>query len=267
MPRALVNSLGIALLTTLLALGLGALAAYALARLPVPGRGVILLAIIAATAFPQIATVSPLYLLMRALGLRDTWLALVLANGSFALPLVIWLLAGFIREIPAALEEAAAVDGADRLAILRWVVLPLVAPGMASAALLAFLFSWNEFLFAYTLHRHRGEPHGAGRAGALPRRLRGALGRHRGRLDAGEPAAHPDRGGLPALPGPRPPGRRPARIAPLPEGERLYGSVTSPGVTVAPGSTRNTSGEIFTFSERLPPPRMIQGRGISPSST
>ena len=151
MPRALVNSLGIALLSTLLAVGLGALAAYALARLPVRGRGAILLGMIAATAFPQIATVSPLYLMMRTLGLRDTWVALVLANASFALPLVIWLLAGFIREIPRALEEAAAVDGAGRLATLRWVVLPLVAPGMASAALLAFLFSWNEFLFAYQL--------------------------------------------------------------------------------------------------------------------
>jgi multiple sugar transport system permease protein len=150
MPRALLNSLGIALSSTLLAVGLGAIAGYALARLPVPGRGVILLGMIAATAFPQIATVSPLYLLMRALGLRDTWLALILANASFALPLVIWLLAGFIREIPRALEEAAAVDGAGRLAALRFVVLPLVAPGVASAALLAFLFSWNEFLFAYT---------------------------------------------------------------------------------------------------------------------
>jgi multiple sugar transport system permease protein len=150
MPRALLNSLGIALLSTALAVGLGALAAYALARLPVPGRRVILLGMIAATAFPQIATVSPLYLLLRALGLRDTWLALVLADASFTLPLVIWLLAGFIREIPRALEEAAAVDGADRLAVLRWVVVPLVAPGMASAGLLAFLFSWNEFLFAYS---------------------------------------------------------------------------------------------------------------------
>jgi multiple sugar transport system permease protein len=150
MPRALLNSLGVGLLSTALAVGLGTLAAYALARLPVPGRRVILLGMIAATAFPQIATVSPLYLLLRALGLRDTWLALVLADASFTLPLVIWLLAGFIREIPRALEEAAAVDGADRLAILRWVVLPLVAPGMASAGLLAFLFSWNEFLFAYS---------------------------------------------------------------------------------------------------------------------
>jgi multiple sugar transport system permease protein len=94
--------------------------------------------------------VSPLYLLMRALGLRDTWTALVLANTSFALPLLIWLLAGFIREIPVELEEAAFLDGAGRLGALRRVVLPIVAPGVASAALLTFLASWNEFLFAYT---------------------------------------------------------------------------------------------------------------------
>jgi multiple sugar transport system permease protein len=161
MPRALLNSLGIALSSTLLAVVLGALAGYALARLPVPGRGVILLGMIAATAFPQIATVSPLYLLMRALSLRDTWLALILANASFALPLVIWLLAGFIREIPRALEEAASVDGAGRLASLRFVVLPLVAPGMASAALLASLFSWNEFLSPTASSLPPGEPHGA----------------------------------------------------------------------------------------------------------
>ncbi len=150
MLRALVNSLGVGLLTTVLALILGLAAAYGFARFPVPGKGPLLLAIVAGTAFPQIATVSPLYLLMRALGLRDTWLGLILANTSFALPLVVWLLAGFIRDLPVALEEAAAVDGAGRLQAFRWVVLPLVAPGLASAALLTFLFSWNEFLFAYT---------------------------------------------------------------------------------------------------------------------
>jgi trehalose/maltose transport system permease protein len=149
-PRALANSLAVACLTTLAAVGLGLSGAYALARLPVPGKGFILLGIIAGTAFPQIAIVSPLYLVMRALGLRDTWGALILANTSFALPLVMWLLTGFIREIPEELEEAASLDGAGRLATLRWVVLPLVAPGLASAGLLTFLFSWNEFLFAYT---------------------------------------------------------------------------------------------------------------------
>jgi multiple sugar transport system permease protein len=149
-PRSLVNSLGVALITTVVALALGVLAAYALARLPVPGKNLILLGIVAGSAFPQIATVSPLYLLMRALGLRDTWTGLVLANVSFALPLVIWLLAGFIAEIPEDLEQAASIDGASRVEVLRHVLLPLVAPGMASAALLTFLFSWNEFLFAYT---------------------------------------------------------------------------------------------------------------------
>jgi multiple sugar transport system permease protein len=148
LPAALGNSLAIGLLTTLVAVVLGLPAAYALARLPVPGKPAILLAIVASTAFPQIATVGPLYLLLRALGLRDTWTGLVLADTSFALPLVVWLLAGFIREIPIQVEEAARVDGAGRVGVLRWVVLPLVAPGVASVALLAFLFAWNEFLFA-----------------------------------------------------------------------------------------------------------------------
>ena len=150
LPRALLNSLGIATVTTVLALALGLPAAYALARLPVAGRRALLLGIVACTAFPQIATVSPLYLLLRTLGLRDTWTALVLANTSFALPLLIWLLAGFIREIPIELEEAAFLDGAGRPTVLRLVILPLIAPGVASAALLTFLAAWNEFLFAYT---------------------------------------------------------------------------------------------------------------------
>ena len=150
MPQALGNSLGVATLTTLLALVIGLPGAYAVARLPLPGKRLLLLAIVASTAFPQIATVSPLYLLMRALDLRDTWAGLVLVHTSFALPLTIWLLAGFIREVPIEAEEAAAVDGAGLLGIFRWVVIPLLAPGLASTALLAFLFSWNEFLFAYT---------------------------------------------------------------------------------------------------------------------
>ena len=150
LPRALLNSLGVAAATTALVLALALPAAYALARLPIAGRRTLLLAIVGSTAFPQIATVSPLYLLLRAAGLRDTWTALVLAHASLALPLTIWLLAGFIREIPRALEEAASVDGAGRFATLRWVIGPLVAPGAASAALLAFLASWNEFLYAYT---------------------------------------------------------------------------------------------------------------------
>jgi multiple sugar transport system permease protein len=150
LPQALGNSLAVALVTTALVVGLGLLAGYAIARLPIPAKGWLLLGVVAATAFPQIATVSPLYLMMRAFALRDTWTALVLAHTALALPLAIWLLAGFIRDIPVELELAAALDGAARPQILRWIVLPLAAPGAASVALLTFLLSWNEFLYAYT---------------------------------------------------------------------------------------------------------------------
>ncbi len=150
LPRSLLNSAIVAIATTALATALGSLGAYALARLPVPGRRGIMLAIVMSTAFPAIATVAPLYLIVRALDLRDTWWAVILAHTSFALPLVLWLVAGFMRALPRELEEAAFVDGAGRLGALRHVVLPAAAPGVASAALLAFLFSWNEFLFAYT---------------------------------------------------------------------------------------------------------------------
>src|SRR5207247_8997262 len=92
--------------------------AYALARLPVPGKHVLLLAVVACTAFPQVTIVGPLFVLLRALDLRDTWLALVLADTSFALPLVLWLLAGFVRGVPMAVEWAGQIDGAGRLATL-----------------------------------------------------------------------------------------------------------------------------------------------------
>jgi multiple sugar transport system permease protein len=150
LPRALLNSAGVAVLTTALATVLGTLGAYALARLPVPGRRTLLLAIVMSTAFPAIATVAPLYLIVRSLGLRDTWWALVLADTSFALPLMLWLVSGFLRDLPHELEEAAFVDGTGRLGALWHVVLPAAAPGVAAAALVTFLATWNEFLFAYT---------------------------------------------------------------------------------------------------------------------
>jgi ABC-type glycerol-3-phosphate transport system permease component len=150
LPRALGNSAGIAVATTLLASALGTLGAYALARLPVPGRRALMVAVVMSTAFPAIATVAPLYLIIRALGLRDTWYAVIIADTSFALPLMLWLVTGFLRELPREMEEAAWVDGASRLEGLRHVVLPAVAPGLAAAALVTFLSAWNEFLFAYT---------------------------------------------------------------------------------------------------------------------
>ncbi len=150
LPRALGNSAGIALFTTAVAILIGVAGAYALARLRVPGRRAIMLGVVMGTAFPAIATVAPLYLIVRALGLRDTWAAVVLAHTSFALPLALWLLAGFIRELPPEMEEAALVDGASPAAALRYVILPAIAPGAAAAAVITFLASWNEFLFAYT---------------------------------------------------------------------------------------------------------------------
>lgn len=142
------NSLVVALATTLLSLVLGAPCAYALARLRLRGRGLILGILLAAAMFPQIAVVSPLYLGLRALGLIDTYLGLVLPYLIFALPLTVWLLTAFFRQLPGELEEAALIDGAGRLRAFREIILPLSAPGLATTAVLILIYCWNEFLFA-----------------------------------------------------------------------------------------------------------------------
>ncbi len=112
------------------------------------GRTLLLLTILAVSMFPQISIVSPLYLVLRELRLLNTYPGLVLPYLTFAMPLTIWLLVGFFRQLPAQLEEAAFMDGAGRLRTLWAVVLPLAAPGLATTAILTFLYSWNEFLFA-----------------------------------------------------------------------------------------------------------------------
>ncbi|HET9209185.1 MAG TPA: carbohydrate ABC transporter permease [Thermoanaerobaculia bacterium] len=144
------NSLVVAGGTTLLCVTLGALAAYALARLRFRGKTAILGFILAVTLFPQISIVSPLYLLLRWLRLIDTYPGLILPYLTFAMPLAVWLLTGFFRQLPADLEEAALVDGASRWQTLRRVILPLAAPGLATTAILTFIYCWNEFLFALT---------------------------------------------------------------------------------------------------------------------
>ena len=142
------NSLIVAGATTALCVSLGALAAYALARLDFPGKTAILGFILAVTMFPQISIVSPLYLLLRALRLIDTYPGLILPYITFAMPLAVWLLVGFFRQLPLEVEEAALVDGASRWRTFMHVVLPLAAPGLATTAILTFIYSWNEFLFA-----------------------------------------------------------------------------------------------------------------------
>jgi ABC-type glycerol-3-phosphate transport system permease component len=142
------NSLIVAAATTALAIPVAAACAYALARLRMRGRGLILSMILAVSMFPQISIVGPLYLLLRELHLLNTYPGLVLPYLTFSTPLAVWLLTAFFRQLPRDLEEAAMIDGASRLRAAWDVVLPLAAPGIASAAILTFLYCWNEFLFA-----------------------------------------------------------------------------------------------------------------------
>ena len=142
------NSLVVAGSTTVLCVTLGALCAYALARLHFPGKTALLGLVLAVSMFPQISVVSPVYLLLRELRLINTYPGLILPYLTFAMPLAVWLLVGFFRQLPPELEEAAMVDGASRLRTFGEVVLPVAAPGLAATAILTFLYSWNEFLFA-----------------------------------------------------------------------------------------------------------------------
>jgi multiple sugar transport system permease protein len=142
------NSLIVAGTTSVFCVLVGSFCAYALARLDFRFKGVILGFILAVTMFPQISIVSPLYLLLRALHLINTYPGLILPYMTFAMPLTVWLLVGFFRQLPAELEEAAIVDGASRMRAFREIILPLALPGLATTGILTFVYSWNEFLFA-----------------------------------------------------------------------------------------------------------------------
>lgn len=142
------NSLIVAGLTTVLVIPVAALCAYAIARMPLRGKRPLLALVLAVSMFPQISIVAPLYLVLRELRLLDTYPGLVLPYLTFSMPLAIWLLTGFFRHLPRDLEEAAMLDGASRLRMLRDIILPVSRPGLASTAILTFLYCWNEFLFA-----------------------------------------------------------------------------------------------------------------------
>jgi len=142
------NSLVVASATTVLAIVVATLAAYALTRLQFRGRTFLLAVVLAVSMLPQVSLVPPLYLGLRAAHLLDTYAGLVLPYLSFALPLSIWLLVGYFRQLPSEIEDAALIDGASRMQALRHVVLPLAWPGIATAAILTFLYCWNEFIFA-----------------------------------------------------------------------------------------------------------------------
>jgi multiple sugar transport system permease protein len=149
--KALRNSIGIALISTLIAVILASMAAYAIARLEFPGKRLLLAASLAIAMFPPVSIVGPLYDMWRTLGLYDTWPGLIIPYMTFTLPLAIFVLSAFFREIPWELEQAAQMDGATPAQAFRKVILPLAAPGVFTTAILVFIYAWNDFIFSLSL--------------------------------------------------------------------------------------------------------------------
>jgi trehalose/maltose transport system permease protein len=148
--RNIANSVVVALAVVVLSLLLGTLAAYALARIAFRGRGLLLVTILAVSMFPQVAVLSGMFELIRALGLYNDLGGLVLTYLMLTLPFTVWVLTTFMRGLPRELEEAAIMDGASPLTIVWRIFLPLLWPAMVTTGLLAFIHAWNEFLFALT---------------------------------------------------------------------------------------------------------------------
>lgn len=149
--RLAINSLIVAAATTLLAVTLGALGAYSITRFRYPGRTLFSRGVLFVYMFPPILLVIPLFFIFRTLGLLDTYVGLVLADTTFALPFCLWLLIAFFRTIPEEIESAALVDGCGRISVLWRIVAPLAAPGLAAAAVFSFISAWNEYLLPLIL--------------------------------------------------------------------------------------------------------------------
>jgi multiple sugar transport system permease protein len=148
---ALRNSIGIGLISTFLAVVIASSAAYAIARLDFPGKNVLLAVVLGVALFPQISLVGPLYNLWRQIGLYDTWPGLIIPYMTFALPLSIFVLSSFFREIPWELEQAAQVDGATPFQAFRKIIVPLAMPGIVTTFIIVFIICWNDFVFAISL--------------------------------------------------------------------------------------------------------------------
>jgi multiple sugar transport system permease protein len=148
---ALRNSIGISLLSTAIGVVVAMFVAYAIARLDFPGKKLILSVALAIAMFPVIALVGPLFNMWRSIGLFDTWPGLIIPYVSFTLPLSIWTLSAFFREIPWEMEQAAQIDGATPWQAFRKVIVPLAAPGVFTTAILAFFAGWNDFVFGVSL--------------------------------------------------------------------------------------------------------------------
>ena len=148
---ALINSVGIGATTTVIAVVIGAMAAYAVARLEFPGKRLLIGVVLLISMFPAISLVTPLFNIERRIGLFDTWPGLIIPYITFALPLAIYTLSAFFREIPWDLEKAAKMDGATPAQAFRKVIAPLAAPGIVTTAILVFIFAWNDLLLALSL--------------------------------------------------------------------------------------------------------------------
>lgn len=148
--RALLNSTIIAGVTTVICLFFGSLAAYSIARLRFSFKSSVMTLILAISFFPGVAIIAPLFLQFSAFGIIDTYVSVIIANTVFALPLTVWLLVAFFKELPKDLEEAAKIDGATTIQAFQKVIVPLAAPGVFTCAILTFIHAWNEFLFANT---------------------------------------------------------------------------------------------------------------------
>ncbi|MGZ4443098.1 MAG: carbohydrate ABC transporter permease [Nocardioidaceae bacterium] len=156
--QALMNSVIIGVVTTILAMAAGVFCAYALARLEFPGKYALLGMILAASMFPPVALVTPLFQLFTNIGWLGQYQALIIPDISFALPLSIYILTAFFREMPWDLEESARIDGCTQWQAFRLVILPLAAPGLFTTAILAFIAAWNEFLLASQLSNDATQP-------------------------------------------------------------------------------------------------------------
>ena len=150
--RYVLNSFVVASSTTFISILIGSFAAYAISRSRFRGKTLFLGGILGLAMFPQIAIVSPVFTIFRSLNLLNTYAALILPYTTFSLPLSIWILTNFFKDIPAEIEEAALIDGCTSLQVLRRVIAPLAAPGVFTCAILVFIYAWNEFLFALTLN-------------------------------------------------------------------------------------------------------------------
>ncbi|WP_026486610.1 carbohydrate ABC transporter permease [Caldanaerobius polysaccharolyticus] len=142
------NSVIVASATTLFSLFVSSFAAYALARLKFKGKAIILSLVLAVSMFPGIAIITPLFLFLKNVGLLNTYMGLILPYTTFTVPLSLWILTTFFKEIPFDLEESAKVDGATPMQAFLKIIFPLATPGMFTTAILTFIAAWNEFIFA-----------------------------------------------------------------------------------------------------------------------